>query len=116
MQKIREINPSLTYLVIIFMIITMLFTLRSITYFSNAKKINEQVAPIEWADIEQLYKEKREFDDEIYYIIHLTQKASAENYIIKKNKTIYIDKGSSRLLVNIILLTGMLMFLSILVI
>lgn len=54
MQKIREINPSLTYLVIIFMIITMLFTLRSITYFSNAKKINEQVAPIEWADIEQL--------------------------------------------------------------
>ena len=116
LDKIQQINYYIKYGIIIFIIAIIILTLSSILNFYKAKHINEIVTPIGIEDIKIFYKEKKQFDEEIYFTIEATQKATYENYLIIENKIKYIEKGSSRLMITIVLLTIFLIILTIIII
>lgn len=93
-----------------------LLTLLSILNFHKTKRINVIVTPIENKDIKYLFKENKSFNDEIYFTIEATQKAISEINLIKENKTVYIEDGSSDLIYNIVLMILLLIFITILII
>ncbi len=115
LEKIEQINNIIIYAIVIFIITMTLLNLLSILNFYKAKQINEQVIPIPLNDIKRFFNEKNKIEKDIYLMIADTQKAIHENYIIKENKIRYIEKGSSRLIITIILLTIFLILLTIII-
>lgn len=114
-NKIQRINPYLNYTTVTMLIITLLLTLLSIIYFNNSRKINEEVIPIDKEIIKILFKENNNFEEDTVYLIETTRKAIEENSIINENKTVYIEKGFSCLMIILIIVIIIIIMLIIII-